>query len=226
MLPKWSLSHLFSSRPHLSIFLMTFVVGSSTSLASQLASTISEHVWSNSHASLNLNGFVTDWNSRPAISIYSGLWSEESNLRWWAFVPANLKSQSLVAKARSSLSFIEWPVEKCFCHVYQEPTKPRSIKPHSSATFRNNCICVWFLLLPPNFSELLIKIPGTQPRDIKFSVKLLKLIPWLNPFMRHRFTIKACETPYLLLPFIDDGIYMIWWERFNMQVDWISPKEC
>ena len=107
MLPKWSLSHLFSSRPHLSIFWMTLAVGSSTSLASQIASTTSEHVWSDSHASLNLKGLEIDWSSRPAISIHSGPWSKDSDLRWWTFVPANLKSQSLVAKAKSNLSHIE-----------------------------------------------------------------------------------------------------------------------
>ena len=135
---------------------MTWVVGSSTSLASQIASTTSEHVWSDSHTSSNLNGLEMDWISRPAISIHSGLWFKDFDLRWWTFVPANLKSQSLVAKARSSLSHIEWPAKKCFCHVYQEPEKPRSINPHSFTTSRNSCIRVWLLLLPPNFLELLM----------------------------------------------------------------------
>lgn len=152
--PKWTRFNLFYSLPQFSIFLITCIVGSDATLDDHTASTTLEQPWSANHISSKWKGSVKLVISILSGTMHRGQWSDESNDKWWIIVPANFMSQSLLVRPRSNHSHSEWPFVKWFCQVNRERTNPRSRKPLSSMTSRNNCIRDWLLLLPPIFSEL------------------------------------------------------------------------
>lgn len=111
-------------------------------------------------------------------TIWIGFWYDESHLKRYTFVFGNFRNQLLVAKHLSSCSYIELPFLKCLLQVYFGPSKPKSIKPHSSITSLICCIWLWDWATPPNFSSYLtisVKSPHHSHGLSGLEFKLLSL---------------------------------------------------
>ena len=85
--------------------------------------------------------------------------------RWVTIEPRNFVNHELLANPWSNISQIECPSAKCLLQVNWEPTKPRSINPHSSKTSLNSCIWPWFQAAPPNFSSCLVSSLKSPPHN-------------------------------------------------------------